>query len=291
VLSNLESATAVSLSPPTGITPVETVVIKGKIAGSFAITRNAGTNESVLEIAGGAKIRFEDITVDGKVSNSVYHRAIKISGAQTEVTLGNGAVIKGKRSMTTGTDGGTGVFVTGGAALVMDGGSAVKDCVLTGGYFGAGVYVYGSGSRLTINEGAAISDNTAYDCGGGVNVSDSGAVVMNGGTIRDNHLTHSTNTWGGGVFMQGHSSTFTMNDGEISGNNAGLHTYSYGGGVFLYGGIFTMNGGVIYGNEEANGDLKNTAGNSSAAFYKYTSTISNGTIVVSTTSNTIGTAH
>jgi hypothetical protein len=284
VLSDLESGVAVTLSP---VTPaVEVVVIKGKVAG-FAITRNKEANDSVLEIAGGAKIRFENIKVNGIKSTDVHNRAIKLSGAQTEVTLGNGAVITGRMSSSSQINGGSGVFVTGGAKLVMDGGSAVTGCVGSGDY-GAGVHVYGSGSLLTINEGAAISENTAYDYGGGVSVREGGAVVMNGGTIRGNKLTYSGTGYGGGVYIGGISSMFTMNWGVISGNMAGLTAAKgHGGGVYLSSGTFAMNGGVIYGSNESD-SLKNTAG-SGAAFHNNGGT-SNGTIVVSTTNYTIGTA-
>jgi parallel beta-helix repeat protein len=54
-----------------------------------------------------------------------------------------------------------------------------------------------------------------------------------------------------------------MEGGTISGNTA----TNNGGGVYLDSGTFTMDGGIIYGNEVPNGDLKNTA-NQGAAFYK-----------------------
>jgi hypothetical protein len=275
VLSNLESGDAVSLSPPVDITATEPVVIKGNVAG-LTITRNELANDSVLEIAGGAKIRFENIKVNGKADPSVYHRAIIISGAQTEVTLGNGAVITGQRSTATaGSDGGAGVLVSGGAKLVMGEGSEVTGCIgATSGDAGAGVYVNGSGSFFTMNDGASITGNNAYDDGGGVYIYNSGEAEMYGGTIHGNTLSLLSNGWGGGVCIAGSNSKFTMKGGVISGNKAGpTATAGKGGGVHLNSGTFAMNGGVIYGNESnVAADLKNTAGQGDgAAFYKTSS--------------------
>jgi hypothetical protein len=227
VLSNLESADAVSL---TALSDTR-VVIKGKEAG-IAITRNAGANDSVLEIMGSAKIRFENITVNGKTSPTVYHRAMTIAGVRTEVTLGNGAVITGK--ITTGgpSNGGSGIHITDGAWLLMNEGSAVTGCEGNGPY-SSGIYVHEANSLLTINDGAVISDNTSDDDGGGVHVYRSASVVMQGGTIRGNKVTKSS-----GV----------------------------GGGVCVTGCLFAMYGGTIYGSE-AFGNLKNTAGGGGAAVY------------------------
>jgi hypothetical protein len=62
-----------------------------------------------------------------------------------------------------------------------------------------------------------------------------------------------------------------MSGGEISGNPA-----DNGGGVYMYGNgtSFTIWGGVIYGNEPANGDKSNTASTIGAAFYKQSSSVS-----------------
>jgi len=64
---------------------------------------------------------------------------------------------------------------------------------------------------------------------------------LRNGTISGNTNTASTNSSGGGVYMNG--GTFTMSGGQISGNTA-----TYSGGVYMNGGTFTMSGGEITGN-------------------------------------------
>jgi hypothetical protein len=297
VLSSLESADAFILPVPAN----GPVVIKGKGAG-ITITRNAGVDGSVVEITTGVKIRFENITVNGKVDEFVYHRALSITGEGTEVTLGKGTVITGKSTRANYLDGGTGIFVGGGAWLVMGEGSAVTGCE------GSSSSVYGFGefsntpvfrSVLAINEGADISNNKSSGSGGGVSLLYGGIGIMTGGTIRNN----TTSSYGGGVLLE--YGTFSMYSGEISGNTAGTN----GGGVYniigtfsMYngeisgntagtsgGGIyndstFTMYGGVIYGNEATNGDLKNTAVNDGAALY---GVVTKNGVALSTTSSTI----
>jgi hypothetical protein len=103
VLSNLDAVTAITLSPPAGITPEKAVTIKGKGA-NLAITRNGDTDssinrnsdDSVLKIQDGAKIQFENIKVNGIKSDLVYHRAVLVKSEGTEVTLGDKVVITGE---------------------------------------------------------------------------------------------------------------------------------------------------------------------------------------------------
>jgi hypothetical protein len=218
------------------------------------------------------------------VDNFVYHRALSITGIGTVVTLGKGTVITGKK--TSGywaSDGGTGILVGGGAWLLMGEGSAVTGCE---GYTNS-VTVSGNQndntihSVLVINKGADISNNNSSDNAGGVLIVCRSICIMTGGTIRNNtssstaggvHIEDSTFTMyggeisgntsatkGGGVYNTS-SGIFTMYNGKISGNTAGTD----GGGVYNTS-TFTMYGGVIYGNEATNGDLKNTAGNGAAA--------------------------
>ena len=113
--------------------------------------------------------------------------------------------------------------------------------VVTGGNGsdGGGVYVTGSNSKFTLENGI-ISGNTASDDGGGVYV-DGGTFTINGGTIAGN-----TAEYGGGVFVK-KDGIFTLTSGAISGNTA---TYYDGGGVFV-GGTFTMEGGTISDNTAA----------------------------------------
>jgi uncharacterized repeat protein (TIGR02543 family) len=144
---------------------------------------------------------------------------------------------------------GGGVYVTGGT-FAMSGGT-IND---NGAFYGGGVYV-GTSGTFTMS-GGSISGNTSIDHGGGVYVGNSGTFNMNGGIINGN-IASSSDASGGGVYV-GNSGTFTMIDGTISGNTA-----SRGGGVYVFNtdtGTFTKQpGGVIYGANESNSALRNTA--------------------------------
>jgi hypothetical protein len=177
------------------------------------LARTDSGNDSVIKVNGGAKVVFQNITIDGKTSGS--NRALSVRDAGTEVTLETGATLTGKA---TG-DGGA-LAVAGGAVFNMKSGE-----------------ISGSSSS-----GAA---------GGGVAVVGS-VFNMSGGKISDNSAAGSTNSWGGGVFVSTNG-TFNMSGGEISGNTASGATNNLGGGVYIYQGTFNITHGKISGNNASNG--------------------------------------
>jgi hypothetical protein len=77
---------------------------------------------------------------------------------------------------------------------------------------------------------------------------------MSGGTISGN-TSSSSSFYGGGVYVGGGS--FTMSGGTISGHT----TAKEGGGVYVGSGTFVkqQSGGIIYGSNESDSTLKNTA--------------------------------
>jgi hypothetical protein len=253
------------------------ITIEGAI-GAEKLTRNDGTNDSVIQIEDGAKIAFKRIKVDGKYSDPVYNRGLYVTGTGTEVTLGDGAVISG--SLTGSVNNGGGVQVAGGARLTMTGGK-ISDSKVT--YAGAGVYMEGSGSDFTMT-GGKISGNTAgsYSGGGGGVYVYSGAFTMIGGEISGNTTIGS----GGGVFVYS-GGTFEMTGGEISGNTAA----DIGGGVYMAG-AFTMHNGVVSGNTASNRGggvfvgitgtftkAPDGGGSTSGVIYGYTETSALGNLV------------
>jgi hypothetical protein len=242
----------------------EFVTIDG---GGHKIERNTGSNESVLQIAGGAKIQFENIRVNGKnvqsSSGPVNNRAIKVTGSGTVVTLDAGTVVTGAFTGNL-TLQGSGISVDGGGKLVMNKGSEVTDCVGGSNCEGT-VCVTGDGSVFEMNEGSRIHANKAYR-GGGVAVYEKAAFTLKGGEISVNQAAgqgggvyggsnavisiensgviseNTAGAAGGGIFING-GTTLTMASGEIRGNHA-----TTGGGAYLAGGTFTMKGGEIRGN-------------------------------------------
>jgi hypothetical protein len=233
------------------------ITIQGEGTG-IKLSITADANKSVVEAKGGANITFENITINGNPSpDGPSNRGMMVTGPGTVVTLGNGAVITGKKSAGD-SDGpeesGSGVLVADGAAFVIDGG-VVTDCFMEG---GAGtLLVTGAGSRLSLNRGE-ICKNTS-SVGGGVAILSGSIFTLNGGEIRDNTAVGGR---GGGVFLMQEGAAdplFAMHGGTISGNkalqpNEADDGMPYGGGgVMLMGGVFVMKGGEIRENDTASG--------------------------------------
>ena len=115
---------------------------------------------------------------------------------------------------------------------------------------GGGVYIHAG--TFTLNSGAFIEGNTAYN-GGGAYVGQNGTLIINGGSIKLNKARR-----GGGVYVSGNSTkrgTLRMIQGDISDNGAGWNGTSYtgeGGGVYNSG-VFEMTGGEIKDNKAETG--------------------------------------
>jgi hypothetical protein len=181
------------------------------------LARTDSGNDVVIKVSGGAKVVFQNITIDGKTSG--LNRALAVSGAGTEVTLETGAKLAGKA----GGDGGA-LAVTSGSVFNMKDGE-ISD--------------------------SSVNNSSGTAAGGGVGIT--GATFnMSGGKISGNTATGTTNSWAGGVFV-GSSATFNMSGGEISGNTASGSTNNNGGGVYVYNGTFIITHGKISGNNASNG--------------------------------------
>jgi hypothetical protein len=149
---------------------------------------------------------------------------------------------------TTTFDAGSGVDVYSTGTFTMNGGKITNNINSSTSTLAAGgVYVQGT---FTMNDGE-ISGNSGGR-GGGVHVN--GDFTMNGGKISNNFAT---NGRGGGVYINSYSN-FTMNGGEIFGNSVSGST-RYGGGVYSYAGTFRIVTGTIYGSNEVDTSLRNSA--------------------------------
>jgi hypothetical protein len=133
------------------------------------------------------------------------------------------------------------LFTVGdGVTLILDSGVTLQGL---GNNDKAVVLIDGNTAAFTMNGGKIYGNTSTY--GGGVDVAD-GTFIMNGGEISGNRATYILHGRGGGVCVTGSSGTFTMTGGKIYGNTC----YNKGGGVNVWGsGTFTMHGGEIYGND------------------------------------------
>ncbi len=138
--------------------------------------------------------------------------------------------------------GGGGVLANGGATVIMEDGTITGNEANNG--FGGGVNI----DRATFTmEGGTISDNhvTYTDgSGGGMSVSNSGVVTLNGGTISDN----TSDNCSGAIHVTGNS-VITINDGTISHNTA----TNNGGGIGVYTSTLNVKGGEFYHNASTAG--------------------------------------
>ena len=156
--------------------------------------------------------------------------------AQCQVTMTGGTI-----QNNTATHGG-GIILNGNrASLVMSGNSKIignQAKQKTSGSWGDGGGIYLSNSTTLTLNGGTIGNNTADRCGGGVE--SHGNVTVNGGKI-----TNNTGGAGGGIYNE--IDTVTMTGGEISGNTS---KDGCGGGI-ANNGTLVMSGGSITGNTAA----------------------------------------
>jgi hypothetical protein len=238
----------------------------GEIFGNNA--KRVENNVDVYGTGGGVSVGAGSFTLQdaGKISGNTA-----LSGGGVYVIAGgftmSGGEISGNNTTATG---GGGVSVNNSGSFTLEGGKITGNNAFK---YGGGVYVYGGGS-FDMDGGEISGNNTGENSsGGGVYVS--GSFTMRGGVISG----HTTPIYGGGVYVVG---SFDMSGGEISGNTAtwyggglcvngsfdmssgvisGNNAYG-GGGVFVNsGGSFskTGSGTIIYGSDEEDSSLKNTA--------------------------------
>jgi uncharacterized repeat protein (TIGR02543 family) len=254
---------------------------------TVGITLAGGSTERTIDLNTiGSLFTVEDkvtLTLDNNVTlqgRSNYSSLVRVSSGGTLVMntgskiSGNStgpsdppagvSVIEGTFIMNGGTISGnsngssTNLTFPGGGVYIYNGTFIMNDGTISGNIASRGGGVCVNNGTFTMN-GGTISGNAASS-GGGVYTQDNGTFTMNGGTISD----HAVSSYGGGVYVGG-DGTFTMKNGTISGNTA-----SNGGGVYVYyGGTFTKQpGSIIYGSNESDSTLKNTAsGNYGHAVY------------------------
>ena len=198
--------------------------------------------------------RAYTIIVDGETSgkipldstsNTIYIVDIWITTYEPPLTL----TIKGKNGSSTDkiTDGTTDKTHESVVFLRVGPGATVtlQNITLTG-----LLPAYG-GSEVVINRGTLIMDNDAIICDNiGGRVSNTGTFTMKTGA----RITNNTSSGPGGGVYNGPEGTFTMEGGVISGNELArdstgtLHLGDVQGGGVYNNGIFIMNGGEISGN-------------------------------------------
>ncbi|MDR0600039.1 MAG: hypothetical protein LBG84_08170 [Treponema sp.] len=171
--------------------------------------------------------------------------------------------------------------INDGGKVILDGGVIRNNVNSNTGDMGGAVRMGGgsNGTILLINSGE-ISGNSITSSGagenggsGGVYIYEAGAVIMHGGTIRNNSVTNGATAYrAGAVFGRGaHNATyfgrdvFFMTGGEISGNSVQGSSALPSAGAVLISGAFQKTGGTIYGTTGASANTTTWTGTVKAA--------------------------
>ncbi len=243
------------------------IALNGQTDGTLDITSSTITRNAAGE-GGGLYLSMGAVTLDSSSEISQNDAS----------TYGGGVYIRMESSLSGGSISGNSAPY-GGGVYAVDEVNYLADVIIDGNsatYDGGGVRLSASddasATTLTIS-GATITDNTAGDDGGGIDVLDSisalNATTIDGNTASDGGggirlytsgvgsaaeidvsattVTGNTAPYGGGIFLYGSAATLDAAS-EVSGNTAS----SYGGGVLLRESS-TLSGGEISNNTAAFG--------------------------------------
>ena len=140
--------------------------------------------------------------------------------------------------------------INNGAGLYLKGSGTISGTTISGNTAsngGGGIFFTGGG-KLTV-QNCTINGNTAQgeddDGGGGINVQSGNLTVINSTISGSNMATHS----GGGIYFEG-GGTLTVESSTISGNTAEAQNDGYGGG----GGIYVDDGTLYLVNSTISGN-------------------------------------
>ena len=217
-----------------------------KVSGTIQATNNgSGVTENYGEI-----VINKNLTIEGKngagtdildanenvLGAAKAHRIFHVANGK-RLTLKNLTLKNGKKA---GANGG-GIYSEG--TLTLENTNIEGSTAANGG-------AISNRGTLSIT-GGTFSKNTATSNGGAI-YSNRGTVTLNNATIGGTSAADANKAQnGGGICLDGASSTGTMNSGTISYNEAKhLTTVSQGGGIYILNSAsFTMNGGTISNNK------------------------------------------
>lgn len=203
-------------------------------------------NCSATEFGGAVYIKGGDATVSGgKIENCFASKGGAAYVADGSLTMSGGTMINNGKNAegTVITTHGGAAYVTGGK-FSMTGGSLESNIAANDG--GA---VYVDGGQVTIGKENCIGDSHSHPVlskneainGGAVAVANSSPIMHCGTMIGNEAVTN-----GGAVYVS--EGSFTMNGGSI-GSEGNANTAVNGGAVYVSGGSFTMNNGAISNNK------------------------------------------
>jgi len=249
VISGDEDISVLQAALPTGRSNL-TLNLSATVPSTVSLANNG----SLFTVDSGLTLVLDNnVTLQGRDGNNAVLLQVN-SGGNLVMNAGSRVMGNTNNVDTISLNAGGGVRINSGGTFTMNGGAISGHTTSTGGQntWGGGVLIVGG--TFTMNDGAIY--NNSANVGGGVFL-DGGTLNMNGGEISNN-----TSHWGaGGVFAR---TVFNMRGGTISGNIAGTGDGRGGGLRVGSGGTFRISNGLIYGNDELEG---NTAWDSGAALF------------------------
>lgn len=185
-------------------------------------------------------------------TGQIDNHACGVNALGGTVTMLSGKITSNFAKFKTYQISGAGVVLKNDAHFVMKGGEISENNAYQ---HGGGVHLSGSESARPVFEqkGGIVSSNEAqYYGGGGVYVGQYAKAILENAIITKNK-TSTSNSRGGGVFVD-NNGEFIMKSGTISENKAGLNgsIYGYGGGIFAHSNL-NVSGGVIENNNANTG--------------------------------------
>ncbi len=172
---------------------------------------------------GGGSLRITDSMVVENASDSTGG-GVYSAGGTVEVV---GRTVSGNSALSDG----------GGLAVLSSGAMVVSSSVIDGNHAGrgGGIYVWG-GSTLTLSD-STLSNNTA---GSGAGLHSSGSTIdVSRSTVSENAAYQ----FGGGFYVSGIGQVSTIRESAVSGNSA-----TYAAGLYITYGSMTMTNSTISGN-------------------------------------------
>lgn len=208
---------------------------------SESFTPASDNTDYRFKLDDGADLTFRNIILDGnKEAGQAKNGFFRVNDTNAKLTLGQGATIQNCSAI----NGGSAISLVLGS-VVMEQGSAIKDCTNTS--KGGGIYIYrepywsGDKDAATLTmKGATISGCSSTGNTGGGAIYAYGRVTMD---IQDSTIENNTATGNGGA-IYGETS---KNSGDIVLNLSGTTitgntSEKLGGGVYFAGTTFTVSG-------------------------------------------------
>ena len=238
--------TVIVTSATKGLASPTTVTLDG----GGLLTISGGGTHRVFNVATGASLRLENLTVTNGFASAGDGGAITNSGTLElfETTV----------STSTAASGGGGGIKNAGTLLIGSGSIVTRNVASVG----AGGGVLNSTGTVTV-DGGTVSDNASVSSGGGM-------YNVGGLTVVNSAISGNSGTSGGGIYHAGggqvaiDDSSFTASDATLL-DGGGL--YAVGGTMQITGGVFdrnsaTRDGGAVYADLTTSIDLSTITNNS-----------------------------